>query len=177
MRDGPPPWVHAPALSTSAIHAVDDARIHAEIWSEGIRFLAEGHAEDDAAWLDETWNIGFSLEEAVCLCNTLATGRDTSHEEEAWKRVYQRVFSLDSHTSTVQSNPALQQIWFYPMTERRMVFRMQVGPLITALTALMQWARGELPLINENRRGSQTRQLRRCQELLEPAARRMVSSS
>lgn len=173
-RDGPPPWLHPPAVAESPSHQVDDARVHAEIWSGGIRLFAEGYAEDDAAWDHEPWSTYFSLEEAVCLCNTLACGKDTHFEEEAWGRMYRRVFSLDSHTSEVQADPARQQIWFYPMTERRLVFRMVVGPLIPALSELFYWTQHELSKVDPEVQGAQSRLLRRGLSLLDEAARRIV---
>jgi len=174
MRDGPPPWLHAPVLAKSASHQVADARVHAEIWSGGIRFFAEGYAEDDAAWEHESWSTYFPLEEAVCLCNTLATGKDTHFEEEAWGRVYRRVFSLDSHISEARADPARQQVWFYPMTERRLVFRMVVGPLVPALLELFSWAQHELSKVEREVPGAQSRLLRRGMLLLEQATRRLV---
>jgi len=173
MRDGPPLWLHPPALAKSASHLVEDAEVHAEVWSGGIRLFAEGYAEDDAAWDHESWSTYFSLEEAVCLCNTLATGKDTHFEEEAWGRIYRRVFSLDSHISEVQADPARQQVWFYPMTERRLVFRMTVGPLVPALSALLDWAWPEVFKMEAEVQGAQNRLLRRGISLLEEAARRI----
>lgn len=173
MRDGPPLWVTSPALVTSARYEVDDASLWVDIWNGGFRFQARGQAEDDAAYEYETWTIGFGLPEAVCLCNTLATGKDTSFDEEAWTRVYKRVFSLDSHTRDVEQDPCRQWVWFYPMTEKRLVFRMRVGPLVPALYALMCWGQSELLRMDLEYRGAQGRLLRRGSTLLEDAASRI----
>lgn len=173
MRDGPPAWLHAKALATSAPQQVDDARVHAERWNAGIRLCAAGDAEDDAAWTHEAWSICFSLAEAVCLCNTLATSQDSSFEEAAWGRVYRRVFSLDSYTASREADPYLQHVWFYPMTERRLVFRLRVGPLVSALSALLGWARQEVPHLRPDAQESQDRLLVRGISLLRDAARRV----
>jgi hypothetical protein len=177
MREGAPPWLHADVLAKSRELEVADAHVHAEMWAGGIRFFARGFAEDDAAWDHEAWETYFSLEEAVCLCNTLATGKDTQFEEAAWGRVYQRVFSLDSHTGSEEKNPARQEIWFYPMNERRIVFRMVVGPLVPALHDLFSWAQHELGQIDEAEQGAQSRLLRRGIELLQVARRRIQAGA
>lgn len=173
MRDGPPPWLHPPALVTSDSYPVDDGHIRAEIWAGGIRFFADGFAEDDGAWDHEAWSTYMSLAEAVCLCNTLALAKDTHFDEEAWGRVYRRVFSLDSHTGDVETNPQKQFVWFYPMTERRLVFRLLVGPLVPALSELMSWALGEVDLVQAEDRATQRRLIHRAMTLLEEAGHRV----
>ncbi len=173
LRAGPPPWLHVEVLAKSREFDVADAYVYAEAWAGGIRFYAAGFAEDDGAWDHEEWATYFSLEEAVCLCNTLATGKDTHFDEEAWGRVYKRVFSLDSHTRSEEKDLARQEIWFYPMTERRMVFRMVVGPLVVVLRELCEWAQEQLVHVDEDKQGAQRRLLRRGIELLEVARRRI----
>ncbi|HRI70527.1 MAG TPA: hypothetical protein PK156_40120 [Polyangium sp.] len=173
LRAGPPPWLHVEVLAKSREFDVADAHVYAEAWAGGIRFFSRGFAEDDAAWDHEEWATYFSLEEAVCLCNTLATGKDTHFAEEAWGRVYERVFSLDSHTRSEEKDPARQEIWFYPMTERRMVFRMVVGPLVGVMRELCEWAQEQLEHVDEDKQGAQRRLLRRGIELLEVARRRI----
>jgi hypothetical protein len=173
MREGPPLWLNPPALAKSAVVPVDDGGVSAEIWAEGIRIFAEGYAEDDSAYDYEASGTYFSLEEAVCLCNTLATGKDTRFEEEAWGRIYTRVFSLDSHTTVKTPHPQRQQIWFYPMNERRLVLRFVVGPLVPALREILQWAEHEAPQVQLQAQGAQNRLLRRALQLLEQATRRI----
>lgn len=173
MNPGPPLWLHPPAIVTSASHNVDDARVHLEIWAAGMRIHAAGYAEDDAAWIHEPWTTCFPLESAICLCNTLATGKDTHHEQQAWGRVYRTIYSLDSHTSQTESDPARQEVWFYPMTERRTAFRMVVGPLVSTLTLLFQWAYGEAPAMQADVQGAQRHLLHRGLSLLDDAARRI----
>lgn len=173
MREGPPPWLHPQTLAKSPQYEAGDSKVIAEIWAEGIRILAEGYQEDDAEYDCESATTYFSLEECVCLCNTLATGKDTRFVEEAWGRVYERVFSVDAPGSAAELDPRRQNIWFYPMNERRMTFRLPVRPLIPALQEMLQWAEHEAPRVQATVQGAQNRQLRRALELLGNAKRRV----
>lgn len=173
MREGPPLWLDPPALAQSAAYDVDDGRIHANVWTGGVRIVAEGYAEDDAAWICEPWQTVLPLESAMCLCNTLATGKDTAYEEEAWGRVYRRVYSFDSHTSDVETHPAARSLWFYPMNERRVVFRLRGYSLVPALMALLQWAEPALTHVDVSKQGAQRRLITRGLGLLDAALRRM----
>jgi hypothetical protein len=173
VRNGPPAWLEAPALATAASRDAGDASLYAEIWEAGVRLHLEGQAEEDAGWYaDETWGEYLRLEEVVCLCETLATGRDARFEEEAWGRTYRRVFSFDSHTGRVEPDPAAQQVWFYPMTERRLCMRVAAGPLIRALTALLRWARWEIGRMSPSAQRSQAELLARGLLLLRKARHR-----
>lgn len=96
--------------------------------------------EDDACYLREEWDRGFEVPGLLALAQTLADGSDHAFEVVRGDRHYRTTFSFDHPGSDqVPADPAAQLLWFYPMTESRMIQRARARELVPGLTSSVEW--------------------------------------
>jgi hypothetical protein len=177
MRQGAPDHVTNQPRLVGEVQPCDDARICAELCAHHLRVEIAADWCDDACWSFEHRESLYSLEQVIAWCRTLATGEDHTTREEAWGRIYQSTFSLDSHVGSEEQDPARRSVWFYPMTEARLCLGLKVGPSISALRACFTWGRDHLDVVEPEAREAIADGIDTCLALLDEADRRLGRAS
>lgn len=138
---GAPAWTRAPSLAQSPEARAGDASLWAERWSGGRRLRIRGVREDDAAWAEDSHERLLCSEQIDAVLACLETGADTQHTVEAWGRSWRSTYSLAPPSDLWAAGEFL---WFYPMSESRMVLRVEAEPLRRALEdQLLPWWRDQ----------------------------------
>lgn len=177
MHEGPPAFVVDPPRLVGEVQRCGDADVQPELCAKHLRIGISAAWCDDVEWAFEQRESLHSLDALVAWCRTLATADDHTIHHEAWGRVQRQTFSLDSHTSTVEPDPARRRVWFYPMTEDRLCLGVEVGPSIVALRSCLTWAREHLDVVDADVRASIASGIATSLALLDAAERRLALPS